>query len=276
MNTMNNNVEKPDFLDVILRQKALEVESARISIPESILLDLTKKPRAHRSFFKALSQPGPSGVNIISEIKRASPSKGVIKEGLDPALQASEYEKGGAAAISVLTDAEFFQGSPQDLRAAREASNLPILRKDFIISQYQIYEAALMGADAVLLIARALPLEFIQQAIELCTSLSLDALVEVHSEDELEKASKAGARLIGINNRDLSTFITDIETTVRMSALLGENQIAVGESGIRDRQDIERLLDAGVWNFLIGESLVRSSDPAQMLKSLMGVESYAG
>ena len=172
--------------------------------------------------------------------------------------------------MSVLTDQKYFQGSSEDLKAARAACSLPVIRKDFIVSSYQIYEAAVMGADAILLITRALTLNFMQQALALCEDLGLDALVEVHSEEELDQAGKAGAKLVGVNNRDLKTFATDIETTIRLRERMTPDQVAVCESGIKDRADIQRVMDAGVFNFLIGETLVRSGDPVQTIQELTG------
>ncbi len=265
--------DNQDILRVILDHKHKEVEAARARVPEEKLVRQAQQARQHRGFFEKLSRPGPLGANIIAEVKRASPSKGIIKAGLDPYFQAQAYEKGGAAAMSVLTDEKFFHGSPQDLQAARSACSLPVLRKDFIVSLYQVYEAAAMGADAILLIARTLTVDFMSQALNLCKELGLDALVEVHSEQEVDQAGEAGATLIGVNNRDLKTFVTDLDTTIRLSKRLSPGQIAVGESGIRDRGDILRLLDAGVFNFLIGETLVRSDDPSRKIGELLGVES---
>jgi indole-3-glycerol phosphate synthase len=217
-----------------------------------------------------LAAPGPYGINIIAEIKRASPSRGPIRMDLDPASYARAYEKGGAAALSVLTDGPHFQGSPEDFRRARKATRLPVLRKDFLIDTYQIYESVVMEADCVLLIVRAVPRGLLKECLNLCSELGLDALVEVHSEEELETATLAGARFIGINNRDLDTFKTDIETSVRLCRHLEADQIAVAESGIRGRADLEKLHDAGLWNFLIGESLVRASNPGRFMGDLMG------
>ena len=180
------------------------------------------------------------------------------------------YESGGAAAISVLTDRDYFSGSPEDLKKVRAASQLPALRKDFIISPYQVYESAVMGADALLLIVRALSPELLKDLLALCAGLGLDALVETHDELEFEIASRAGARLIGINNRDLATFTTDISTSIRVSRIAAPGQVLVAESGIHTRSDIERLLEAGIWNFLIGESLMRSQDPVMLLRTLHG------
>ena len=225
-----------------------------------------------RDFIGRLAEPGLLGMNIIAEIKRASPSKGKIRENVDPAERARKYEMGGAAAVSVLTDQNFFNGSPRDLKKAKSAASLPTLRKDFIIDPYQIYESAAMGADAVLLIVRALLPESLLDLLSLCSEVGLDALVEVHGEGEFEIAAKAGARLIGINNRDLGTFVTDISTSVDLADRAGPGRLLVAESGIHARSDIERLLDAGIWNFLIGESLMRSEDPVRLLRVLHGVE----
>ena len=259
-----------DFLQKIIERKQWEVEMASAKIPERHLRDRAESGRDRRSLLKKLSAPGPAGVNIIAEIKRASPSKGPIREDLVPESLAKAYEKGGAAAISVLTDNHFFRGRPADLKEARAAVGLPVLRKDFLISIYQIYESVVMGADAALLIARALPESFLKEALALCKELELDALVEVHSEQELETASRAGARLIGINNRDLSTFKTDIHTSIRISRQFEIGQVAVAESGIQNREDVKTLKDAGLWNFLIGESLVREDNPEMFLKHLLG------
>ncbi|MCP4692651.1 MAG: indole-3-glycerol phosphate synthase TrpC [Desulfobacterales bacterium] len=257
-----------DILTRIVEYKKEEVAEAKKETPENRLRAEAEKPRERRSFFKALEHPGPAGVNIIAEIKRASPSKGVIRKNLDPADQASVYEKGGAAALSVLTDRHFFQGCPEDLQKARAAARLPALRKDFTIDAYQVYESAVMGADAILLIARILSKQQLGEYLDLGASLGLDALVEIHSPEDLEAANQAGARLIGINNRNLASFETDIRTAMTLSSLLRPDQIPVAASGIQGRKDIEQNLDVGIHNFLIGESLVRSEDPQRFLRSL--------
>ncbi len=261
---------KSDFLSKILEKKREEVAAAQKRVPEKRLRQEAEKPRASRQFFRRLAMPGPHGANIIAEIKRGSPSRGLIRKDLDAAEYAAHYEKGGAAAISVLTDETFFFGGPQDLVTVRQAVQLPVLRKDFILSSYQIYEAAAWGADAILLIVRALDGEFLQDSLQLCAELQLDALVEVHSEQELGQATASGARLIGINNRDLTTFNTDIETSKRVVRCLAEGQVAVAESGIHGRRQIEELLEAGIWNFLIGESLVRADSPKDLLLQFLG------
>jgi len=261
-----------DFLSRILEHKRDEVSAAAKRTPEPVLRREAEKLKGRRSFIDRLAGPGPLGMNVIAEIKRASPSKGKIREMVDPAEYARKYELGGAAAVSVLTDRDFFGGSPDDLRKVKSAASLPTLRKDFLISSYQVYESAVMGADAVLLIVRALLPESLRDLLSLCSDIGLDALVEVHDESEFETAAKSGARLIGINNRDLGTFHTDISISIGLAGRVGPGLVLVAESGIHARSDVERLLDAGIWNFLIGESLMRSEDPVGFLKALHGEE----
>ncbi|QTA90406.1 indole-3-glycerol phosphate synthase TrpC [Desulfonema magnum] len=255
-----------DFLSKIVEQKKQEIAAAQKRLPETQVREQAFIPRKRRGFLKNMERPG---TNIIAEIKRASPSKGVICPDLNPARYASQYEQGGAAALSVLTDTPYFQGSFEDFKAAREAAGLPMIRKDFLISSYQIYESSVLEADAVLLIVRILSAEQLRDYLSLCAELELDALVEVHSEEDIEAASRAGAKLIGINNRNLSSFETNIETAINMVSLLEPGQIPVAESGIRGPEDVQKLRQAGIRNFLIGESLVRASDPRAFLKSLI-------
>ena len=259
-----------DILSKIVEDKKQEITLAKQHIPESFLREKAFAPRKRRPFLKRLEQPGPFGINIIAEIKRASPSKGDIRANLNPSVYADEYEKGGAAALSVLTDKPYFKGSPEDLKIARETTTLPVLRKDFLISAYQIFESAVMEADAVLLIVRILDQQQLKDYLSLCNELKMDALVEVHSEADIEKAGMAGARLIGINNRNLQSFETDIDIAIRMKSLLNNDQIAVAASGIRTRKDIEKIKDSKILNFLIGESLVRAKHPREFLESLHG------
>jgi indole-3-glycerol phosphate synthase len=223
----------------------------------------------YRPFFKRLERPGPGGANIIAEIKRASPSKGPIRPDLNAADYARAYEKGGAACLSVLTDRDHFMGTEEDLIQARMATTLPVLRKDFTISSYQIYESAAIGADAVLLIVRILSRNQLRSYLTLCGELQLDALVEVHTLQDVETALWAEAKLIGINNRNLNTFETNTETAVQVAEQLSKDQIPVAASGIKTREDISRARKAGIHNFLIGESLVRATDPAAFLYALL-------
>ena len=261
---------KADFLSQIIERKKQEVENARKVIPESHLTEAALQPRDHRPFFTRLATPGPLGANIIAEIKRASPSRGDIRTDLDAERLAKSYERAGAAAVSVLTEQAFFRARPDDLQTVWSTVSLPVLRKDFIISTYQIYETAAMGADAVLLIVRALSADMLKNLLDLCREVQLDALVEVHSEEEMAEATRAGARLIGINNRDLTSFQTDLRTSMRLARRIQDGQVAVAESGIHDRKQVESLLAAGIWNFLIGESLVRAPDPEEFLGGLLG------
>jgi indole-3-glycerol phosphate synthase len=260
-----------DILGRIVQAKRIEVEASRRDVPENHLREAAAARRDFRPFASALQSPGPSGVNIIAEIKRASPSKGMIRRDLDAARLAAAYTAGGAAAMSVLTESRFFMGSPEDLRQARRSSPLPILRKDFIFCDYQVYESAAMGADAVLLIVRMLSPNQLADLLQLSAVLGLAALVEVYDEADIEAANRAGARLIGVNNRNLKSFETDIGHTLRLLPLIGPDQAVVAASGVRNRDDIQRYRGSRVFNFLIGESLVRSETPAAFLSCLRGV-----
>ena len=258
-----------DFLSIIVDHKKEEIEAARKITPESELRKQAADRDAKRPFLKNLKRyHGKNTVNIISEIKRASPSKGDICIDLNPSEVAAKYEEGGAVALSVLTETKYFKGSFGDFKKARAASSLPMLRKDFLISSYQLYESCVLGADAVLLIARILTQQQLKDYLDLATELDLDALVEINSEKDLEAANHAGATLIGINNRNLSSFDTDINTAMRLSSLLGKDQIPVAASGISKKEDIVQNQSYGIYNFLIGESLVRAKDTVGFLKSL--------
>jgi len=210
------------------------------------------------------------GITCIAEIKRRSPSKGDLGPDLQPDLMAKDYAVGGGSCLSVLTDAEYFGGSADDLRAARAACDLPVLRKDFTVSELDVVDARLMGADAVLLIAAALSEGELTQFHRRATSLGLAALVEVHDEAELDLALGAGARLIGVNQRDLRTFAVDRDRAQAMAARIPADVVAVAESGIRDGDDARRLADAGYDAILVGETLVRAPDRAAALRALIG------
>ncbi len=220
-----------------------------------------------RDFQAALRNPTPA---IISELKKASPSKGILASEYHPAFLAHAYESGGAACLSVLTDKRYFRGSLHDLEAARAAVAIPVLRKDFTVDRLQILEAAAHGADAILLIAAILDTTELQQFRELAASLGMASLVEVHDSEELAKAVDSGAEIIGVNNRDLQTFEVNLDTSVRLSYLMPSNVTRVSESGITDRTAIDRLSEAGFHAFLIGESLMRSPDPIAALRKLAG------
>ena len=261
-----------DFLTQIVKQKGREISQARKGIAEGRLAELVRQRSDFRPFFETLSRPGAAGVNIIAEIKRASPSRGDICPDLDAFRTALRYEKGGAAAVSVLTDPIFFKGSLDDLTAVRSACALPVLRKEFVISRYQVYEAAAAGADAILLIARILTEKKLNRLYALCRELGMEALVEIHTPDDARTVAACGARLVGINNRNLNTFETDIAIAMDLVARLAPDQVPVAASGISRPADIQRNLNAGIFNFLVGESIVRSKDPVRFIRELMRVD----
>ncbi len=259
-----------DFLQKAASRKRQEVKEAEDRVSYNSLKRKAEDRRDRRSLAGRLEQAGPEDINIIAEIKRASPSKGDIRADLDPCRLASAYERGGACAVSVLTEKNWFKGSLSDLQAAKKAAALPVLRKDFIVDPYQVYESAAAGADAVLLIAAVLSLEEIRDFIGICRSLEIDVLLEIHGREDIEKAKSSGARLIGINNRNLRTLETDISTAVKAAGSLGLGQIPVAASGIRTRKDVEEICTAGIRNFLVGEHLVRAENPESFLRSLLG------
>jgi indole-3-glycerol phosphate synthase len=261
-----------DFLTRIIQHKGHEIAKARKTVPEAELIELARQRTEFRPFFEPLSHPDASGVNIIAEIKRASPSKGDICLHLDASRTAGCYQEGGAVAVSVLTDASFFKGSLDDLRAVRSACALPILRKEFIISNYQVYEAAAAGADAILLIARILKPEKLEQLYRLCRDLGMDALVEIHTTTDACVVAATSARLVGINNRNLSSFETDLSVALDLVSRLTPGQIPVAASGITGPADIQKNLSAGIFNFLVGESIVRADDPVQFIQDLKGCQ----
>ena len=254
----------PDFLEQIVAHKRQEIAASAARVPVTALRQRAAARRDYRGFAAALAPP--HRVHIIAEIKRASPSKGDIGIGLDPATLARAYEAGGASAISVLTDHAFFKGSPEDLAIARAAIHLPVLRKDFIVSPYQVYESAALGADAILLIVRILTDDELQSLDRLARDLGLDVLVEIHNETEALRANRLGARLVGINNRDLSHFDTDVDRARHVAATLNPDTIVVAASGINGIADIHNTVAAGVTRFLVGETLVRATDPTALLR----------
>jgi len=258
-----------DILNRIVSRKHEEIADARRRMPLERLRELAANRKDRRPFYEILSRPGRHGANIIAEIKRASPSKGPLRIDLDPAVIARAYAAGGAAALSVLTDRDFFKGCPDDLVAARAAVALPVLRKDFLISDYQLYESCAMGADAVLLICRILSTGQLSDLLDLTRSLEMDALVEIHTVEDLAMIQGIGAYLIGINNRNLATFDTDIGTAMTMATGLSSGQVPVAASGIAGREDVQANLDQGIFNFLIGETLVRAENPAARLAGML-------
>ena len=254
-----------DILDRIIEVKRGEVRIAQesVSLEE---LRLQASTRDSRDFVGALRAKHAEGKPaIIAEVKKASPSKGILRENFVPADIAKSYEQGGAACLSVLTDAQFFKGSVAYLEEARAACSLPVLRKDFIVDAYQILEARAMGADCILLIAAALQPSQMRDLEAYAHSLGLAVLVEVHDRDELEQSLTLKTPLIGVNNRNLRTFETSIETTIGMLDMVPEDRIVVTESGILSRVDVERLRAMDVQTFLVGEAFMRADDPGTEL-----------
>lgn len=258
-----------DILSRILMRKQEEVRVRERELP---LFELRRRLADFpptRGFARALrariDQGGPA---VIAEIKRASPSKGLLRDPYDPSAIARSYEASGATCLSVLTDIEFFQGHPEHLQAARAACQLPVMRKDFIIDAYQIYEARSWGADCILLIVAALNDIVLREFAELARELGLDVLVEVHDGDELQRALALPVELIGINNRDLRSFDTRIETTLNLLPKLPPDRLVITESGIRTPTEVAQLRAAGVNAYLVGETFMRAADPGAALKEL--------
>ena len=254
------------ILDKIVDQKKidLEVRKVELSIEEikKAIADIGGRP----SFYDALKK---DGLSIIGEVKKASPSKGIIKADFHPVELGKKYES-CVDAVSVLTEEKFFLGSPDYLKAVNSEISLPTIRKDFIIDEYQIYEAKYLGASAILLICAILDVDTLRRFRELGESLGLDSLVECHTEEEVKMALESGAKIVGINNRNLKTFEIDLETTVKLSKLISEDKVLVSESGIHTGDDIEKIKGCGVDAVLVGESFMVSEDMAAKAKELKG------
>ena len=248
-----------------MSHKREELRSATVSAAD-LRVAAEARRADRRDFAAALSAKRPA---IISEIKKASPSKGLLAPDFRPADLARQYEEGGAAAISVLTDRQFFQGSLDDLRVVRAACGLPVIRKDFTLTDYHVLEAAAAGADAILLIVAILDDEALLSLREVAESFGMAVLVEAHNEQELDRAVRSGARIIGVNNRDLNTFQVSLETSERLSKQIPAGVIKVSESGIFNADDIQRLMGAGYDAFLVGEHLVKSGDATKALRELV-------
>ena len=258
-----------DILQTILRRKAEEITALAAREPLRELSARAADAAAPRGFIQALraniDQQRPA---VIAEIKKASPSKGVIRADFAPAAIARSYAQAGAACLSVLTDSDFFQGSVADLQQARQACTLPVLRKDFIIDQYQVYQARAIGADCVLLIVAALGDALLVDLLGLAEHLGIDVLVEVHNAEELQRAIAAGAEFIGINNRDLRSFVTRIETTIELLPDVPDRVLLATESGIHSAEHVQRLREHDVQVFLVGEAFMRAQDPGVKLAEL--------
>ena len=256
-------------LDEILESKRREVAAARARVPDAALERAVADLPPARGFARRLTAPGP--VRVIAEVKKASPSAGLIRQVFDPVAVARTYERHGATCVSVLTDGPYFQGSLSDLTSVRDAVGLPLLRKDFVIDRYQLLEARISGADAALLIAEALPGNELATLHGQAGELGLDVLVELHDPDQLPRVLDCGAKLVGVNNRDLRTFRTRLEHTLDLLPRIPAGVAVVSESGIRTRGDLVRLSEAGVRAVLVGESLMRSPDIGAALDALLGV-----
>jgi indole-3-glycerol phosphate synthase len=258
-----------DVLSEIIARKRQRVEQAKQTIPHERLRDDAFAKRADstpHALYRALQA---DGINIIAEFKRRSPSKGVIRAGADLKSIVSSYQAGGAIALSVLTEEDYFDGSLADLRAVKTHVDLPVLRKDFVFDDHQVYEAAAAGADAILLIVAALDDQQLERLRCLAEEeLGMDALVEVHNSEEMDRAAGSGAKLLGVNNRNLRTFEVTLETSVKLAAIAPSKAVLVSESGLKDAADLRRLREHGFHGFLIGESLMRAPDPETALRDL--------
>ena len=259
----------PDILLKILATKKQEIAERSAQKSLNTLIETAKNALAIRPFVGALQASVAAGKPaIISEIKKASPSKGVMREHFIPDEIAKSYQQGGASCLSVLTDKDYFQGSEAYLQAARQACTLPVLRKDFTIDPYQVYEARAVDADCILLIVSALEDTQMAELYSLATELGMDALIEVHDEQELERALKIDAPLVGINNRNLRTFETDLQTTIRMLDNIPSDKLIVTESGIHTLEDVALMREHQVNTFLVGEAFMRADNPGNELQKL--------
>ena len=255
------------ILTRIVKAKQKRLQAARTRVPEAVVKRMAETAEPVPSFREALETE--RRVRIIAEVKKASPSKGVLKADLNPPDQAAAYAGAGASAISVVTEEDFFQGDLGWIGKIREISNIPILRKDFIYSPFQVYETRAAGASAILFIVAMLDRAELKELIALAAAMKLDALVEVHDETELGEALEAGAAIVGVNNRNLKTFEVDLQTSVRLAGFLPDDRLFVVESGIHSKDDIDLLLAAGADAFLIGEYFLKSADPAAALRGLL-------
>lgn len=264
--------DTPDILKKILDTKAEEVSRRKVRTPIVDLESFAESVEKPRGFYQALlgrvlmKKPA-----IIAEIKKASPSKGVIREDFKPVMIGQDYAMNGATCLSVLTDKEYFQGSEVYLQLVRERCPLPVLRKDFMIDPYQVYEARALGADCILLIAAALEDGQMRELAELAARLGMDVLVEVHNEEELHRALQLDTKLIGINNRNLRTFETTLQTTLDLKAQIPEDRLVITESGIHMPDDVKLMLDNGIYAFLVGEAFMRADSPGQKMRELFGL-----
>jgi indole-3-glycerol phosphate synthase len=264
--------DTPDILKTILAKKAEEVARRKLNMTIANLEDIADSVERPRGFYNAIQNKVLSKKTaIIAEIKKASPSQGVIREDFQPIAIGLDYAMNGATCLSVLTDKEFFQGSEAYLQMVRDRCPLPVLRKDFMIDPYQIYEARALGADCILLIVAALADSQMHELSDTATKLGMDVLVEVHDGEELQRALTLDTRLIGINNRNLRTFTTSLQTTLDLKAHIPEDRIIITESGIHTHDDVQLMLDNGIYTFLVGEVFMRAENPGQKMRELFSL-----
>jgi indole-3-glycerol phosphate synthase len=258
----------PSILQRILQRKAEEIAAGKAIVPMPELVAQASDCAPVRGFENAMKRALSRGPAVIAEIKKASPSAGVIREDFQPGAIASSYQSGGAACLSVLTDKDFFQGDARYLQEARNACSLPVLRKDFIIDPWQVLESRVMGADCILLIASALEQALMQELLQLARETGMDVLIEVHDEAEMERALHLDHDLVGVNNRNLNTFETSLATSERLKKMLTAEQLLVTESGIRTAADVKRMQRSGINAYLVGEAFMREKDPGLALKRM--------
>ncbi|PWQ98416.1 indole-3-glycerol phosphate synthase TrpC [Leucothrix arctica] len=269
MSTYDEDSSVPDILKKIITHKTQEVYDQRQRVSQEDVMKAAISASPVRPFVAAMRDKLANNQSaVIAEVKKASPSKGVIREHFVPSEIAKSYEQGGAACLSVLTDENFFQGKTEYLIEARAACSIPVIRKDFIVDKYQIYEARAMGADCILLIVAVLSAESLTSFYDLAKSLGMDVLIEVHDADELAIALPIGAELIGINNRDLRNFDTSLNTTIDLLEMIPEDRIVVTESGIHTKEDIALMRKHNVNSFLVGEAFMRADEPGTQLRNL--------
>jgi indole-3-glycerol phosphate synthase len=262
----------PDILQKILATKVAEVAKRRVRMPIANLEEIARDVESPRGFYAALhSKALAKKPAIIAEIKKASPSQGVIRENFQPVTIGQDYAMNGATCLSVLTDKDYFQGSEAYLQMVRERCPLPVLRKDFMIDAYQIYEARALGADCILLIVAALADSQMQEFSALAKSLGMDVLVEVHDAQELDRALQLETPLIGINNRNLRTFATSLQTTLDLQTQIPSERLIVTESGIHTQADVQLMLDNGIYTFLVGEAFMRAEQPGRKMRELFAL-----
>lgn len=266
---MNTMVEVPDILKRIIARKHEEIAERQTRTPLHALHGQAEQADACRGFVQALANRVEHGeAAVIAEVKKASPSKGILRDPFDPSAIAASYEAGGAACLSVLTDADFFQGSEAALKEARAACSLPVIRKDFIVDPYQVVEARAIGADCILLIAAALDDERMSELYRLAVEMGMDVLVEVHDAAELQRSLALSPMLLGINNRNLRTFEVSLRTTETLLESIPAGTHVVTESGIMNEADVKRMRGAGVHSFLVGEAFMRATDPGSALRQM--------